>query len=76
MRYYTREACEAGEISMDQMAWLDQVKEAIVEPEREICDPHHHLWDHPRSRYLLDELLADTGSGHNIGNSPKIRVKS
>lgn len=41
--------------------------EEIIEPELPICDPHHHLWDYPgSSRYLLDELLADTGSGHNI----------
>jgi len=40
--------------------------EEILEPERPICDPHHHLWDHPGRRYLLDELLADTGSGHNV----------
>ncbi len=46
--------------------WLDQVKEEIIEPERRICDPHHHLWDRGGSRYLLDELLADTGSGHNV----------
>jgi predicted TIM-barrel fold metal-dependent hydrolase len=42
------------------------VREEILEPELPICDPHHHLWDHPRSRYLLDELLADTGSGHSV----------
>ena len=46
-------------------AWLDQVSEQILEPELEICDPHHHLWDHPGNRYLLDELVADTGSGQN-----------
>jgi predicted TIM-barrel fold metal-dependent hydrolase len=40
--------------------------EEVLEPERPICDPHHHLWDHPGRRYLLDELLADTGSGHNV----------
>jgi predicted TIM-barrel fold metal-dependent hydrolase len=28
--------------------------------------PHHQHWDRPGWRYLLDELLADTGSGHNI----------
>ena len=42
--------------------------EKIIEPERPIVDPHHHLW---RDRgimpqYLLEELWADTGSGHNI----------
>jgi predicted TIM-barrel fold metal-dependent hydrolase len=40
--------------------------EEILEPERPICDPHHHLWDRPESRYVLEDLLADTGSGHNI----------
>jgi predicted TIM-barrel fold metal-dependent hydrolase len=40
--------------------------EEILEPERPICDPHHHLWDHPGRRYLLDELLADTDSGHHV----------
>jgi L-fuconolactonase len=40
--------------------------EAILEPELPICDPHHHLWDFPTSRYLLPELLADCESGHNV----------
>ena len=51
---------------MDRDGWLAQVQEEILEPDLPICDPHHHLWDHPESRYLLDELLADTGSGHNV----------
>lgn len=51
---------------MEPNEWLDQVQEEILEPELPICDPHHHLWDHPQSRYLLDELLADIGSGHNV----------
>lgn len=51
---------------MNTQDWLDQVVEETLEPEIPICDPHHHLWDHPGSRYLLDELIADTGSGHNV----------
>lgn len=51
---------------MDRQQWLDQVQEPIVEPELPICDPHHHLWHRDGSRYLLDELLADTGSGHRV----------
>lgn len=47
-------------------AWVDQVQEDVLEPDLPICDPHHHLWDHPQNRYLLDELLADIGSGHNV----------
>ena len=50
----------------DRDRWRAQVTEEILEPALPICDPHHHLWDHPKSRYLLDELLADTGSGHNV----------
>ncbi len=45
---------------------LAQVIEQPLEPERAIIDPHHHLWDHPDSRYLLDEILRDTGSGHRV----------
>jgi L-fuconolactonase len=47
-------------------AWLDLVREDIIDPERPICDPHHHLWDHPENPYLLTQLLADTGAGHNV----------
>ena len=46
--------------------WLDRRKEPILEPELPIIDPHHHLWQRPGWRYLLDDLLLDTGSGHNI----------
>ncbi len=51
---------------MDRQVWLDQVVEDALEPELPICDPHHHLWDHPKSRYLLNELLEDIGDGHNV----------
>jgi hypothetical protein len=50
-------------------AWWAQRKEEILEPALEIVDPHHHLWDKTGHRYLLDQLLADTGSGHNITQS-------
>tara|TARA_R110000824_G_scaffold390760_2_gene587495 strand:- start:182428 stop:183432 length:1005 start_codon:yes stop_codon:yes gene_type:complete len=47
-------------------SWLAENIEQIIEPDRPIIDPHHHLWDYPGSRYLLDELDADTTNGHNI----------
>ena len=47
-------------------AWLDQVREPIVDPELPIVDPHHHLWRRDGNDYLLDELWADTDSGHRI----------
>jgi predicted TIM-barrel fold metal-dependent hydrolase len=46
-------------------AWLAKRQEAILEPDMPIIDPHHHLWDRG-SRYLLEEILGDIGSGHNI----------
>ncbi|MFV0298867.1 MAG: amidohydrolase family protein [Hyphomicrobiaceae bacterium] len=50
--------------------WLAQVREAALEPDLPICDPHHHLWDRRdgrvERRYMLDEILRDTTSGHNI----------
>ena len=54
-----------------RMAALDGARLAVaaepaLEPDLPIIDPHHHLWDFPSHRYLLDEVLADTGSGHNI----------
>ena len=51
---------------MAQQDWLNQVVEEVIDPDLPICDPHHHLWDHPQSRYLLDELLDDIGGGHRI----------
>lgn len=47
-------------------AWLAQVVEQPLDPALTIIDPHHHLWDHPGSRYLLDEILHDTSSGHRV----------
>jgi len=46
--------------------WLDRHQEEILEPSLPIVDPHHHLWDRPDWRYLLDELLADLNTGHSI----------
>jgi L-fuconolactonase len=47
--------------------WLAKRQEDILEPALPIVDPHHHLVDRANTgRYLLPDLLADTGSGHNI----------
>ncbi len=47
--------------------WLAQVKEEIIDADRPIIDPHHHLWMKRFNRnYLLPDLWNDTGSGHNV----------
>lgn len=50
----------------DNDKWLAQVQEDVLEPDREIIDPHHHLWPQLEMHYNLDELWQDTGSGHKI----------
>jgi predicted TIM-barrel fold metal-dependent hydrolase len=46
--------------------WLSQHTEDILDPDREIVDPHHHLWHQEATLYDLDDLWGDTGGGHNI----------
>ena len=46
--------------------WLETVEEETLEPNLRICDPHHHLWQHPDSIYLTEDLLKDTNTGHNV----------
>ena len=45
--------------------WLALTKEAALEPDLPIIDPHHHLWDRPNSRYLIEDIVRDT-SAHNV----------
>ncbi|MGH7886335.1 MAG: amidohydrolase family protein, partial [Candidatus Binatia bacterium] len=40
--------------------------EGALDPALAICDAHHHLWQRPPGGYLLDDLLQDLRSGHNI----------
>ena len=49
--------------------WLTLHQEEIIDPKREIVDPHHHLWRYVAPEvdpYLLKDLWADAASGHNI----------
>ena len=46
--------------------WLARTPEVALEPELPICDPHHHLWEFPTSRYLADEFRHDIERGHRV----------
>jgi L-fuconolactonase len=46
--------------------WLARTREEVIDPERVIIDPHHHIWDRPGSRFLFDEALAEFTSGHKV----------
>ena len=50
-------------------AWLQKVREAVIDPAYPIIDPHHHMWLHSTRRnfpYPIAELHKDTTAGHNI----------
>jgi hypothetical protein len=53
----------AGQIDQE---WLDRHIEPVLDPELPIIDPHHHMWVREGNVYLLPEMLADLGSGHNV----------
>ena len=47
--------------------WAKKREEPALEPELPIIDPHHHVWDDERGRYLIHELAEDVvGTGHNV----------
>lgn len=52
----------------DRLAWLASRAEEALEPDLPICDPHHHLWEFPDNRYLVEEFLADA-AGHRIART-------
>ncbi|MCS5635511.1 MAG: amidohydrolase family protein [Myxococcota bacterium] len=52
---------------VDPSVWLSLVVEEIIDPERPIVDPHHHLWRRIGfGPYLLEDLWLDTNTGHNV----------
>jgi len=63
----------------EKMRWLAQeTPETVLEPELPIIDPHHHLWrvPSPWGTYDLEDLWADTGSGHNVEQTVFIDARS
>jgi predicted TIM-barrel fold metal-dependent hydrolase len=59
--------------------WLALTQEPTLEPELPICDAHHHFWGFrikgiPYQRYLLDELVADIYSGHNVRSTVFVEI--
>jgi predicted TIM-barrel fold metal-dependent hydrolase len=56
--------------------WLARRTEPALDPALPIIDPHHHLWDRPTWRYLLDDLLADTNQGHTIVSTVFIQCRA
>jgi len=75
-----RAAWENGRAAFQE--WLDQTPEEALEPDLEIVDAHHHVWDmrelggfnlfgiFKQQYYMTDEVVDDfIGGGHNITHS-------
>ncbi len=77
---------ELRKISQDNggkfTSWLAQTREQAIEPDLEIVDAHHHLWDMRELKgynlfgmfkqqfYLTDEIFDDlVGGGHKVTHS-------
>ena len=57
-------------------SWLALTEEEPIEPDMPILDPHHHFWERPGDVYLLENLLADTGSGHRVNQTVFVECRS
>ena len=62
----TAAASKSGLYADPREDWLAQYSEEVIDPQRPIVDPHHHLWDRGGQRYMIEEMAADIASGHNI----------
>jgi predicted TIM-barrel fold metal-dependent hydrolase len=56
--------------------WLATTPEEALDPAQPIIDPHHHLWDRPGWRYLLDEILADIRTGHDVRATVLVQARA
>ena len=55
---------------------LDGRDEPVIDPDLPIIDAHHHLFDRPALRYLLDDYLADARAGHKIVASAYVETQA
>jgi len=59
----------------DRTEWLARSIEEAIDPQRPVCDPHHHLWDYPDSRYLIDEFLTECRGGHRVTDTVYVECR-
>jgi predicted TIM-barrel fold metal-dependent hydrolase len=57
-------------------SWLALHREDALDPGRPVIDTHHHLYDRPGLRYLLDAYLDDIGSGHDVQASVYVQARA
>jgi predicted TIM-barrel fold metal-dependent hydrolase len=69
-------ASKSGLYADPREDWLAQYTEEVIDPQRPIVDPHHHLWDRGGQRYMIEEIAADIASGHNIIATVYVEARS
>ena len=56
--------------------WLAATVEPALDPAQPVVDAHHHLYDRPGTRYLLQDYLADIQPGHDIRASVAVQARA
>src|SRR5436305_1949496 len=56
--------------------WLASIEEQPLDPALPIVDSHHHLYDRPGSRYLLEDIIQDLNTGHNLRATVIVQARS
>ena len=54
--------------------WLARHSEPAIDPDQTVIDSHHHLYQRPGLRYLLEDYQADLASGHDIRASVAVQA--
>ena len=65
--------------SVEEMAvWQKKADiEPVEDPDLEIVDAHHHLWDNANGQYLIREITDDIlNSGHKIISTVHVQAHS
>jgi predicted TIM-barrel fold metal-dependent hydrolase len=72
----TAPASKSGLYADPREDWLALRQEEVIDPKRPIVDPHHHLWDRGGLRYMIEEMVSDIASGHNIIATVYVEARS
>lgn len=56
--------------------WLDQHAEEALAPAVPMLDAHHHLYERPGLRYLLEDYSRDAACGHDLQASVFVQARA
>jgi L-fuconolactonase len=56
--------------------WLARTVEEPIDTALPVIDAHHHLYDRPGHRYLLQDMLSDLNCDHNVRASVFVQARA